>query len=144
MTTQLLTLNLETRALGTKQVPPTHGQLSPIHLTVDCTALPNPHKYFPTATGRTDAVQTWLQQSPTVTSFLKRTVDDIANLLTAEVERNGVWHPVNVAVTCPGGRHRSPAIATLISRHLLAESQLWVHPVVMKVYFTSLKESAHV
>lgn len=139
-----LFLNLETRALGTKQVPTTHGELSPIHLTVDCTALPNPHKYFPTANGRTDAVQAWLQQYPAVTAFLTRTVDDIADRLTAEVERRGVWQAVNVAVTCPGGRHRSPAIATLISQRLLAESQLWLHPVVMKVYFTSLKESAHV
>jgi len=138
-----LFLNLETRAKGTAHAPATLGQLSPIHLTVDCTQLPNPHKHFPNSTGCDDAVQTWLMQQPTVMPLLKRTVNDIADKLTVEAERADPL-PVNVAFTCFGGRHRSVALAHMVSLHLLAESQLWVHPVVTKLYLTSLKEPSRV
>lgn len=135
-----LFLNIETRALGTKRVPATRGQLAPLHLTIDCTGLPNPHKHFPNQSGCDDAVQTWLLAQPQVPPFLKRTVDDIADKLTVEATRtNTDIRPVNVAFTCLGGRHRSVAIAHLASLHLLAESQHWMHPVVMKLYLTSLK-----
>jgi len=95
-----LFLNLETRAKGTAHAPATLGQLSPIHLTVDCTQLPNPHKHFPNSTGCDDAVQTWLMQQPTVMPLLKRTVNDIADKLTVEAERADRPH----GQSAPAGR----------------------------------------
>jgi|DEB19_MinimDraft_3_1074340.scaffolds.fasta_scaffold02323_6 RNase adaptor protein for sRNA GlmZ degradation len=140
MTRKSLFVNIETLAFGTKTEPRTVPQLRPVHLTIDAIHLPNPHKAFPTLTGCDPDVRHWLAQHSATKRLLTKTVDDIGNYLLEEVERPAAVQDVNVAIRCLAGRHRSVALAYLISEQLLQEAQLWQHTVIVKLYLTSLKE----
>ncbi len=73
----------------------------------DVRRVPNPHRRYPTLTGRDPEVRAWLVAQPGVLARVKRIVD--------WCRMTGVD---TVAIGCHGGRHRSVVIATLVAEQI--------------------------
>ena len=145
---RLLALSIETLATGIAHTRlPTVAQFPTPDRTISCHHLPNPHKTFPTLTGRDPQVQQWLMAQPNMGTFLatlvERIADDLHDQLTKPTPQTAdpTWV---VHLQCPGGRHRSVAVADLLAERLLLQAQQWVPTVFIRLYFTSLHEVPHV
>lgn len=139
----MLALVFETIGTGTKHRQPTAPVFPSPDRVIACHNLPNPHKQFPTATGRDPAVRDWLLSQPNIETFLaaqlERLTDDLYDMQTGKVQRNAeyAW---TVHVQCAGGLHRSVVIADALATRLLTTAQSWKPALYLRLYYTSLRE----
>lgn len=143
----MLSLVIETIGTGSKHRPPTAALFPAPDRVVSCHNLPNPHAQFPTKTGRDPAVRDWLLGQPHVETFLtsrfEQLCDDLHDLHTGKVRRaaDTAW---TVHVQCTGGIHRSVVIADALATRLVGLAQTWQPTLYIRLYYTSLREAAHV
>ena len=84
----------------------------------DCRALPNPGRYeqYKSLTGRSSAVQQFLQAEPAVAEFLGHAESLVGQAVSKYIER-GFTH-LSVAFGCTGGQHRSVYCAEQLAARL--------------------------
>ncbi|NTU43016.1 MAG: RNase adapter RapZ, partial [Nitrospirales bacterium] len=112
-------MNVSVVSFGFKYGPPKN-----MDMILDVRFLPNPY-FVPELSplkGTDEAVSTFVLSHDTTQGFLSHVYSLIDFILPHYIREGRAY--LSLGIGCTGGRHRSPAIATEISRHLLERHSL--------------------